>query len=483
MTETTAPRKTPAKATIASWIGTTLEYYDFAVYATASALVFNVIFFPPGLPDGVRLMLSLATLGVGYLVRPLGAFILGPLGDRFGRKFVMLLTLFGIGACTFLIGCLPTFSDIGIWAPILLVLIRMIQGLSVSGEQAAAITMTLEHSPDHRRSFTTSFVTSGSAAGGLLSTAIFIPFVALPQEQLLTWGWRIPFWLSAVVVVVAYIIRRTLEEPPAFLEAQATQVNLSPLKQALQFHWSSILRIAACAMIAGVSYLFATFSVGFATTGYKLDRPTMLWVPVLASLLALLYTPLAGWLADKIGRKPVFIIGAAGAGLHGSLPVGDHPGQLAAHLHAGHSVQRPVLLHRQCRLAFVLLRDVPQPGARLGPGGGHADRLRALGSHRSGGRDGSCGCQPEGLGRPGPVRRRPDGGRSHGRPHREGDQAVHPRPDRRPEAERPREADGRRGDGHLARRRHRLRSSKPEGRLSVSKPTRLVERVETRTAG
>ena len=315
MTEMTAPRKTPAKATIASWIGTTLEYYDFAVYATASALVFNVIFFPPGLPDGVRLMLSLATLGVGYLVRPLGAFILGPLGDRFGRKFVMLLTLFGIGACTFLIGCLPTFSDIGIWAPILLVLIRMIQGLSVSGEQAAAITMTLEHSPDHRRSFTTSFVTSGSAAGGLLSTAIFIPFVALPQEQLLTWGWRIPFWLSAVVVVVAYIIRRTLEEPPAFLEAQATQVNLSPLKQALQFHWSSILRIAACAMIAGVSYLFATFSVGFATTGYKLDRPTMLWVPVLASLLALLYTPLAGWLADKIGRKPVFIIGAAGAGL------------------------------------------------------------------------------------------------------------------------------------------------------------------------
>ncbi|HOQ52402.1 MAG TPA: MFS transporter [Micropruina sp.] len=315
MTDTIQPRKTPAKATIASWVGTTLEYYDFAVYATASALVFNQIFFPPELSEGVRLMLSLATLGVGYLVRPLGAFILGPLGDRYGRKFVMMLTLFGIGGCTFLIGCLPTFAQVGALAPILLVVIRMIQGLSLSGEQAAAITMTLEHSPERRRSFTTSFVTSGSAAGGLLSTAIFIPFVAMPQEQLLSWGWRVPFWLSAVVVVVAYIIRRTLEEPPAFLEAQAVEVQLSPLKQAMQFHWPSILRIAACAMIAGVSYLFATFSVGFATTGYKLDRATMLWVPVLASLLALLYTPAAGWLADKIGRKTVFMIGAAGAGL------------------------------------------------------------------------------------------------------------------------------------------------------------------------
>ncbi|MFT4226368.1 MFS transporter [Micropruina sp.] len=315
MTEPIAHKKTPAKATIASWVGTTLEYYDFAVYATASALVFNIIFFPPELPEGVRLMLSLATLGVGYLVRPLGAFILGPLGDKFGRKFVMLLTLFGIGACTFLIGCLPTFHDIGIWAPILLVVIRMIQGLSVSGEQAAAITMTLEHSPENRRSFTTSFVTSGSAAGGLLSTAIFIPFVALPQEQLMSWGWRVPFWLSAVVVIVAYVIRRTLEEPPAFIEAQAVEVRMSPLKQALQFHWGSIIRIALCAMVAGVSYMFATFSIAFATTGYKLDRPTMLWVPVLASLLALVYTPVAGLLADKIGRRTVFVIGAFGAAI------------------------------------------------------------------------------------------------------------------------------------------------------------------------
>ncbi|KAA9086871.1 MFS transporter [Microbacterium radiodurans] len=315
MTNTATPKKTPAKAAIASWVGTTLEYYDFAVYGTAAALVLNQLFFPPELPDGIRVLLSMATLAVGYVVRPLGAFILGPLGDRFGRKFVMMLTLFGIGICTFIIGCLPTYEDMGVLAPILLVVIRIIQGLSVSGEQASAISMSLEHASDHRRAFTTSFVTSGSASGGLLATAVFIPFAALPQDQLLDWAWRVPFWLSAIVVVVAYIIRRTLEEPPAFHEAQALGAQLAPMKQVLRFHWVTVIRVAACAMIAGVSYLFATFSVAFATTGYGLDRPTMLWVPVLASLLALIYTPFAGYIADLIGRRTVFIIGAIGAGV------------------------------------------------------------------------------------------------------------------------------------------------------------------------
>jgi len=315
MTTTAHPKKTPAKAAVASWVGTTLEYYDFAVYGTAAALVLNQLFFPPELPEGIRVLLSMATLAVGYVVRPLGAFILGPLGDRYGRKFVMMLTLFGIGVCTFIIGCLPTFEQIGVLAPILLVVIRIIQGLSVSGEQASAISMSLEHAPERRRAFTASFVTSGSASGGLLATAVFIPFAALPDEILFTWGWRVPFWLSAVVVVVAYLIRRHLEEPPAFIEAKAVGAQLAPIKQVLRFHWLTIIRVAACAMIAGVSYLFATFSVAFATTGYGLDKATMLWVPVLASLLALLYTPVAGFVADLIGRKTVFIIGAVGAGV------------------------------------------------------------------------------------------------------------------------------------------------------------------------
>ncbi len=315
MTNPATHKKTPAKAAIASWIGTTLEYYDFAVYGTAAALVLNILFFPPELPAGVKVLLSMSTFAIGFVVRPLGALILGPLGDRFGRKFVMMITLFGIGACTFLIGCLPTYGEVGILAPILLIVIRIIQGLSVSGEQASAITLSLEHAPEKRRAFTTSFVTSGSASGGLLATAVFIPFAALPQEQLLGWAWRVPFWLSAVVVVVAYIIRRSLEESPAFLDTQAIHIQLSPLKQTWRYQWVKIIRVAACAMIAGVSYLFASFSVSFATVGYKLDKPTMLWVPVCASFLAILYTPLAGILADKIGRRTVFIIGAVGAGL------------------------------------------------------------------------------------------------------------------------------------------------------------------------
>ena len=158
-------------------------------------------------------------------------------------------------------------------------------------------------------------MTSGSASGGLLATAVFIPFAALPQDQLLGWAWRVPFWASAVVVVVAYVIRRKLEESPAFLDTQAIHIQLSPLKQTWRFQWVKIIRVAACAMIAGVSYLFASFSVSFATVGYKLDKPTMLWVPVCASFLAIMYTPLAGVLADKIGRRPVFIFGVLGAGL------------------------------------------------------------------------------------------------------------------------------------------------------------------------
>ena len=206
MTEIALPKKTPVKAAIAGWTGTMLEYYDFAVYGTSAALILNVLFFSPELPQGVSVLLSMITLAVGYAVRPLGSLILGPLGDRFGRKFVMMITLFGIGGCTFLIGCLPTYAQIGTAAPILLVLIRVVQGLCLSGEQPSAITMSLEHASERRRGFLTSFTTLGSASGTLLTLLVFIPIAAMPSEQLLTWGWRLPFWFSAIVVVVAYLM-------------------------------------------------------------------------------------------------------------------------------------------------------------------------------------------------------------------------------------------------------------------------------------
>ncbi|MGN6405961.1 MFS transporter, partial [Sinomonas sp.] len=287
MTETTLPKKTPVRAAVAAWIGTTLEYYDFAVYGTASALVLNVLFFSPQLPEGISVLLSLVTFAVGYAVRPLGSLILGPMGDRFGRKFVMMITLFGIGGCTFLIGCLPTYAQIGAAAPILLVAIRVIQGLCLSGEQPSAITMSLEHSSDRRRGFITSFTTLGASSGTLLTLLLFIPIAAMPSQQLLSWGWRLPFWFSAVVVVVAYLIRRHVQEPPEFVEAQRNKVNVAPLKHVLRFHWRAVLRIVFCALIAGTSYMMQTFSVAFGTSGYKLDKPTMLLTTTVSAVIAL----------------------------------------------------------------------------------------------------------------------------------------------------------------------------------------------------
>lgn len=315
MTDTTLPKKTPVRAAVAAWIGTTLEYYDFAVYGTASALILNVLFFSPQLPEGISVLLSLVTFAVGYAVRPLGSLILGPMGDRFGRKFVMMITLFGIGGCTFLIGCLPTYAQIGAAAPILLVAIRVIQGLCLSGEQPSAITMSLEHSSDRRRGFITSFTTLGSSSGTLLTLLLFIPIAAMPSQQLLSWGWRLPFWFSAVVVVVAYLIRRHVQEPPEFVEAQRAKVNVAPLKHVLRFHWRAVLRIVFCALIAGTSYMMQTFSVAFGTSGYKLDKPTMLLTTTVSAVIALAVTPLAGFLVDKIGRKKMFLSGTIGVGI------------------------------------------------------------------------------------------------------------------------------------------------------------------------
>jgi MFS family permease len=315
MTNTTLPKKTPARAAIAAWIGTTLEYYDFAVYGTSSALIFNVLFFSPELPQGISVLLAMITFAVGYAVRPLGSLILGPMGDRFGRKFVMMITLFGIGGCTFLIGCLPTFAQVGALAPILLVLIRVIQGLCLSGEQASAISMSLEHSSDRRRGFITSFTTLGASTGTLLTLLVFIPIAAMPKEQLLTWGWRIPFWLSALVVVVAFLIRRHVQEPPEFIKNQSLNVNKSPLKHLLRFHWRAVLRIVFCAVIAGTSYMMQTFSVAFGTTGYGLDKPTMLLTTTVSAVIALAVTPVAGFLVDKVGRKTMFLLGTVGVGI------------------------------------------------------------------------------------------------------------------------------------------------------------------------
>lgn len=308
------PERTPKRAALASWIGSALEYYDFAVYGTAAALVLNTLFFPEETSPGVAVLLAMGTVGVAYIVRPFGALIMGPLADRLGRRFVLMLTLFMMGGATFTIGFLPTYHDVGLLAPALLVLCRVIQGLSASGEQASAISVSLEHSEENRRSLTTSWTLHGTQAGTLLATGIFIPLTMfLNDEQLYSWGWRIPFWISAIVVVVAWLIRRHLEEPPSFEARRKETVAITPLKQTLRFHWRTVVRVTICALINTINIYITVWAISFATNGHGLDRSTMLWVPVLANVLALASIPAAGHLADRIGRKKVFIAGSLGS--------------------------------------------------------------------------------------------------------------------------------------------------------------------------
>ncbi|MGN9845117.1 MFS transporter [Nonomuraea sp. H19] len=302
----------PRKAAIAAWIGSALEYYDFFIYGTAAALVFNKIFFPSSSP-ATGTLLALATFGVGYLARPVGAFVLGHVGDRFGRKRVLVTTLVMMGASTFLVGCLPTYDQVGLLAPVLLVVLRLMQGFSVSGEQAGANSMTLEHAPENRRAYYTSFTLNGTQAGQIIATAIFLPIAALPEEDLLSWGWRVPFWLSVVVAVAGLIIRRTLEETPAFEQEVATNtVAKMPLAVLFREQWRDVLRVVVAAVIASVSTIFTVHALSYAVNTIGLERGPMLWVGVLANVAAVLTIPLWGTLSDRVGRKPVFIGGSLG---------------------------------------------------------------------------------------------------------------------------------------------------------------------------
>ena len=308
------PGKTPGKAALASWIGSVLEYYDFFIYGTAAALVFGKVFFPDTDP-ATGTLLSFATYGVGYVARPIGAFFMGHIGDKYGRKRVLVLTVSLMGTATFLVGCLPSYDSIGIWAPILLVCLRLLQGFSASGEQSGANSLSLEHAPEHRRGYFTSFTLGGTQAGLIIATAIFLPIGAMPEDQLLSWGWRIPFWLSAIVVAVALVIRRKLEEPPAFRE-EAAEAAIEKIPTAALFrdHWPAVLRIALAALASTVSTIFAVYALNFAVDTKGLDQTTMLWVAIVTNVVALAAIPAWAMLSDRIGRKPVFIFGAIGSG-------------------------------------------------------------------------------------------------------------------------------------------------------------------------
>jgi len=308
------------KVLFASLIGSTLEFYDFFLYGTVASLVFNKLFFPNDNPF-VSLLIAYASFGLTFFVRPVGGIVFSHIGDKFGRKNTLVISFFLMGISTVLIGLLPTYSSIGIMAPILLVLLRLLQGVALGGEWGGAVLLAVESAPKEKRGFYGSFPAMGIPLGMLLGTFSISLMSRLPEEQFLAWGWRVPFLLSALLVVVGIWIRRGLGETSAFEEEkQKGNVVKVPLFETLRYHWKAVLiSLGAKFVEVGPFYIFSTFFIAYATGTLGMSKTTALNVVTVSTLVTVIFIPLMGILSDKIGRKRVFMMGAAGLALF-SLP-------------------------------------------------------------------------------------------------------------------------------------------------------------------
>lgn len=299
------------KIALASLIGTTIEWYDFFIYGTAAALVFNQAFFPNFDPTAGTLA-AFATFAVGFIARPVGGFLGGHYGDKIGRKIMLVLTLLLTGIATFLIGLLPTYEQIGLAAPVLLVVLRFLQGLGVGGEWGGAVLLVVEHAPAKRRGFYGSFPQLGVAAGLSLGTGMFALVGLLPDRDFLTWGWRIPFLISAVLVVVGLVIRAKVEETPVFKEMKAKKtVKRMPIVEAIRLYPVRIVHAVLISIIAILIFFIVTvFTLSYATEQLGVSRNTILVIIVAVTIGEMIALPAWAHLSDKIGRRPVFLIGA-----------------------------------------------------------------------------------------------------------------------------------------------------------------------------
>ncbi len=300
------------KVSLASFIGTTIEWYDYFLYGTAAALVFNELFFP-NVDPLIGTLSAFATFAVGFVARPLGGAIFGHYGDRIGRKAMLVLTLLMMGIATFLIGLLPTYETIGIWAPILLVVLRLLQGFGVGGEWGGAVLLAVEHSPGGRRGFYGSWPQMGVPAGLLLSTGVFTVFSSLPNEQFLAWGWRAPFLLSILLVAVGLYIRLAILETPAFRQVQETQTEARmPIMDVLRTNPKGVLLVIGMRIAEnGSFFIFSVFVLSYATEQLGLARSMVLAGVMIAAAIQLFAVPVWGAISDRIGRRPVYLFGAA----------------------------------------------------------------------------------------------------------------------------------------------------------------------------
>ena len=313
------PRSEAVRVALASLIGTSVEWYDFFLYGTAAALVFNKLFFPQ-LDPLTGTVAAFATFAVGFIARPIGGIIFGHYGDRIGRKKMLYITLLIMGLATAFIGLLPTYGKIGIWAPILLVVMRLAQGFGLGGEWGGAVLMAVEHAPANRRGFFGSFPQIGAYIGLLLSTLVFRYFSSMPEATFLSWGWRVPFLLSFLLVGVGLYIRMKVAESPVFekLKEQARleqTIPRMPILEVLKHPKNILLAMGARFAENGLFYIFTAFALTYVSTQLKVDRVVALNGLLIASAVNIVGGPLWGLLSDKIGRRPVYIYGAIACGL------------------------------------------------------------------------------------------------------------------------------------------------------------------------
>ena len=295
----------------ASFIGSVIEWYDFFIFGTAAALIFGQLFFP-GSDPLLGTLYSFGIYAVGFIARPIGGVFCGHYGDRIGRKSMLVMTLVVMGVATALVGLLPTYESIGIWAPILLIVLRFLQGFAVGGEWGGATLMAVEYAPPGRRGFYGSWPGMGIPAGLVVATAVFTVFSSLPQEQFLSWGWRVPFLVSIVLVAVGLFVRLKILETPAFRQMQESGgESRLPVLEVFRDHWRSLLlTMGAFFLLNGGFYVTITFMLAYGTQNIGVDSGTMLTGVLIAGTIQIFAIGAFAALSDRVGRRPVYLGGA-----------------------------------------------------------------------------------------------------------------------------------------------------------------------------
>ncbi|KKW66355.1 MFS transporter [Mycolicibacterium elephantis] len=311
------------RVVVASMAGTVVEWYEFFLYATAATLVFNKVFFAEGTSEASGLIAALLTYAVGFVARPLGGVVFGHFGDKYDRKKLLQFAILLVGAVTFLMGCLPTYAQIGVWAPILLVVLRFLQGFAVGGEWGGAVLLVAEHSPNDKRAFWASWPQAAVPVGNMLATVVLLILTqALSEASFLSWGWRIAFWLSAVVVGIGYYIRTKVSDAPIFLAAQQEVERAKAVSygvvEVLKRYPRGVFTAMGLRFAENIMYyLVVTFSIVYLKTHVHADTSDILWWLLAAHAVHFVVIPQVGRLADRFGRRPVYIVGAVAAGCWG----------------------------------------------------------------------------------------------------------------------------------------------------------------------